>query len=173
MKNLDSCFKNANLVAENLIDSSFASAEFCLSEKEKKIGSTCIDIGAGTAKIATYYEGNPEYINYVPLGGDDVTNDIERGLEIPKELAEYIKVLHGDLEHPSNKNIKLDLKNGNQKNITQNILACRILSHRSRAHLALHLATLQLLYRIWEKKVQSQQKSLHHKRKKRPQWLIL
>ena len=122
VKNLDSCFKNANLVAENLIDSSFASAEFCLSEKEKKIGSTCIDIGAGTAKIATYYEGNPEYINYVPLGGDDVTNDIERGLEIPKELAEYIKVLHGDLEHPSNKNIKLDLKNGNQKNITQNIL---------------------------------------------------
>ena len=36
-----------------------------------------------------------------------------------------------------------------------------------------HLATLQLLYRIWEKKVQSKQKSLHHKRKKRPQWLIL
>lgn len=122
VKNIDNCFKNANLVVENIIDSSFASAEFCLTKEEKKIGSTCIDIGAGTAKIATYYKGNPEYINYIPLGGNDVTNDIEKGLEISKELAEYIKVLHGDLEHSNTKNIKLDLKDGSQKNITQNIL---------------------------------------------------
>ena len=31
-------------------------------------------------------------------------------------------MLHGDLEHSNTKNIKLDLKDGGQKNITQNIL---------------------------------------------------
>ena len=122
LKNLESCFRNANILIENSIDTSFASAEACLTEQEKIIGSTCIDLGAGSAKIATYFKGVLEYINYVPLGGNDVTNDIQRGLEIPKDLAEYIKIIHGNLEYTNEKNFKINLTNGKEKIITQNFL---------------------------------------------------
>jgi len=122
LKNLENCFRNANILIENSIDTSFASAEACLTEQEKIIGSTCIDLGAGSAKIATYFKGVLEYINYVPLGGNDVTNDIQKGLEIPKDLAEYIKIIHGNLEYSNAKNFKINLPHGKEKIITQNLL---------------------------------------------------
>tara|TARA_B100000989_G_C19521376_1_gene464338 strand:- start:97 stop:1299 length:1203 start_codon:yes stop_codon:yes gene_type:complete len=122
LRNLENCFRNANILIENSIDTSFASAEACLTEQEKIIGSTCIDLGAGSAKIATFFKGGLEYINYVPLGGNDVTNDIQRGLEIPKDLAEYIKIIYGSLEFTHEKNFKINLTHGKQKIITQNLL---------------------------------------------------
>ena len=122
LKNLENCFRNANILIENSIDTSFASAEACLTEQEKIIGSTCIDLGAGSSKIATYFKGVLEYINYVPLGGNDVTNDIQKGLEIPKDLAEYIKIIHGNLEYTNEKNFKINFTHEKERIITQNLL---------------------------------------------------
>ncbi len=121
-KNLENCFKISNLVLDDVIDSGFASSIPCLNDNEKELGSTCIDIGAGSVKIATFYKNCLEYINHVPLGGNDVTNDIAKGLEISEELAEYIKILHGTLEFSSNEKIKINLANGEEKLITQNLL---------------------------------------------------
>lgn len=121
-KNLESCFKKSELNLEEVADSGYASSVACLHDFKKDDNCVCIDIGAGSTKVAAYYKGGLEFLNYTALGGNDVTNDIENGLEISSELAEYIKVLHGGLEFLSNKKINVDLTDGNQKVITQNLL---------------------------------------------------
>ncbi len=119
--NLENVYKNSKLILDETIDSAFASSVSCI-EENNTLGTVYIDIGGGSSKIATYFNGCLEYVNYIPLGGNDVTNDIENGLEISKELAEYIKVIHGDLEFSSNKKINIDMSNGSNKTITQNLL---------------------------------------------------
>ncbi len=121
-ENLKDCFKESSLSLKEVIDSSFASSVGCLNTLDKRDGSICIDIGGGSSKITTFYKGRLEFLDYIPLGGNDVTNDIENGLEISKELSEYIKIIYGDLEHSFEKKINIDMKNGQKKVISQNLL---------------------------------------------------
>lgn len=120
--NLENCLKNSDLILANSVDTAFASAVACLDENEKKRGVICIDIGAGSSKIATYFNNKLEYLSYIPLGGNDVTNDISNGLEISNELAEYIKIVYGSVEFSSNEKLKINLLDGTEKIITKNLL---------------------------------------------------
>ena len=121
-KNLENCFKKSELNLEEVVDSGYASSIACLDNSEKEEGSVCIDIGAGSSKVAAFFKGGLEYLDYTALGGNDVTNDIKNGLEISNELAEYIKIMHGGLEFVSTKRISVNLPDGNKKIITQNLL---------------------------------------------------
>lgn len=122
ISNLANGFKDSNLVISDLIDSAYASSIGCLSDEEKKIGSICIDIGAGTSKISIFINGKPEFIDYIPLGGNDVTNDIANGLEMSNELSEYIKIVQGSIQFSSNEKLKINMPNGTEKIITKNLL---------------------------------------------------
>ena len=51
----------------------------------------------------------------LPLGGNNVTDDLYKGLEIPKETAETIKILHGTLSPNFNNNIEIKLTQFNKK----------------------------------------------------------
>ena len=121
-KNLENCFKKSELNLEEVVDSGYASSVACLDNSEKEEGSVCIDMGAGSSKVVAFFKGGLEYLDYTSLGGNDVTNDIKNGLEISNELAEYIKIMHGGLEFVSTKTINVNLSDGNQKAITQNLL---------------------------------------------------
>ena len=123
IKDRKELFMQSNLVMDEIIDSGLASAMACLTDSEKKIGITCIDLGAGSSKIVTFFENNIELIHNISIGGNDVTNDICRGLDLPKEISEYIKIVHGSLSHSSNDKIRLDLNSGfNKKIITHDLL---------------------------------------------------
>ena len=58
----------------------------------------------------------------LPLGGNNVTNDLHKGLEVPKETAETIKILHGTLSPNFNDNIEIRINSVQQKKINKNIL---------------------------------------------------
>ena len=122
INNLEDCFKNSNLTITDLVDSAFASSIGCLSEDEKKTSVLCIDIGAGISKFSIFLNGKLELLDYLNLGGNDVTNDISNGLEIAVDLSEYIKIVHGSLQFNSNENLKINLPNGKEKIITKNLL---------------------------------------------------
>ena len=94
-RNLSTVIENAHLETAEKAFSAYASALSCLVEDEKEIGATVIDIGGGTTSIASFKHGQPIYFSSIPVGGNNVTNDIAWGLTTSYTHAERLKTLHG------------------------------------------------------------------------------
>jgi cell division protein FtsA len=73
----------------------YASGISTLTEDEKQIGATVIDMGGGTTSIAVFLEGHLVHADVVPVGGFAVTSDIARMLAAPLAAAERTKTLYG------------------------------------------------------------------------------
>lgn len=94
-RNLATVIENAHLEIVGRAFSSYASGMACLVDDEKEIGATVIDIGGGTTSIATFRHGYPVYFASIPVGGNNVTNDIAYGLTTSIANAERLKTYHG------------------------------------------------------------------------------
>ena len=70
-----------------------------LQKEELNKGSILIDIGADTSDLCIYKDRNICYTKIVPLGGNNITNDISKCLEISFEDAESIKINYGDMDY--------------------------------------------------------------------------
>src|SRR6202000_1296927 len=73
----------------------YAAGLATLTEDEKQIGATVIDMGGGTTSVAVFQEGHLVHADVVPLGGQAVTHDIASMLAAPLAAAERTKTLYG------------------------------------------------------------------------------
>jgi cell division protein FtsA len=73
----------------------YASGLATLTEDEKQLGATVIDMGGGVTSIAVFMEGHLAYADMVPMGGQQVTADLARMLAAPLSAAERAKTLYG------------------------------------------------------------------------------
>jgi cell division protein FtsA len=94
-RNLQNCLGRAHLLAEQVVVDPLAAAHVCLGADERSLGCLLIDMGAGVTRILAYKDNKPVLVDAIPLGGDDLTNDIARGLSTPLVEAERIKILYG------------------------------------------------------------------------------
>ena len=94
-KNIASVVENAHLEIAGKAFSAYASGLSCLVDDELEIGATVVDIGGGTTSIARFKHGHPVYFSSIPVGGNNVTNDITVGLTTSFSHAERLKILHG------------------------------------------------------------------------------
>ncbi|MCY6356762.1 cell division protein FtsA [Clostridium sp. ZS2-4] len=69
------------------------------TKEEIDRGVAFVDIGAQTTDICIYKRENLCYTSMVPLGGDNITNDISVCLKIPFAEAEKIKIRYADLSN--------------------------------------------------------------------------
>ena len=88
-------YQNLKLAVErchlNVVGSLFApyaSGLATLTEDEKQLGATVIDMGAGVTSIAVFLEGHLVHADVVPMGGYQVTTDLARMLSAPLSAAE-------------------------------------------------------------------------------------
>ncbi|MCQ2741007.1 MAG: cell division protein FtsA [Alphaproteobacteria bacterium] len=94
-KNLNTVLENAHLEIGGRVFDAYASGLACLVDDEKEMGATVIDMGGGTTSIASFKNGHPIYFSSIPVGGNNVTNDIAYGLTTSFSHAERLKTLHG------------------------------------------------------------------------------
>lgn len=94
-QNIIRCAHRSGLTVNDLILQQMASSEAVLSSDEKELGVTLIDIGGGTTDIAVFFEGSIQHTAVIPVGGDQLTNDIAVGLRTPTAEAERIKKRYG------------------------------------------------------------------------------
>ncbi len=73
----------------------YASGLSVLTDDEKQLGATLIDMGGGCTSIAVFLEGHLVHSDVVPIGGLAVTSDLARMLASPLAAAERAKVLYG------------------------------------------------------------------------------
>jgi cell division protein FtsA len=95
VQNLSKCVQAAGVRIDELVAGPLASAEAVLSDTEKELGVAVADIGAGTTDIALFTEGSPFYTAVIPVGGNNVTNDVAIGLKADLQTAEELKVKYG------------------------------------------------------------------------------
>jgi cell division protein FtsA len=94
-QNIIRCAHRSGLTVNDLVLQQMAAAEAVLSADEKELGVALIDIGGGTTDLAVFIEGAIQHTAVIPVGGDQLTNDIAVGLRTPTGEAEKIKKRYG------------------------------------------------------------------------------
>ncbi|HET7677497.1 MAG TPA: cell division protein FtsA [Candidatus Limnocylindrales bacterium] len=95
VQNLRKCVQHAGVRIDELVAASHASAEAVLSDTEKDLGVAVADLGAGTTDLALFLDGSPFHSVVLPIGGNNVTNDVAIGLKTSLQAAEDLKIRHG------------------------------------------------------------------------------
>jgi cell division protein FtsA len=95
LQNLKLAVERCHLNVAGTLFAPYASGLSVLTEDEKQIGCTLIDMGGGVTSMAVFQEGNLVHADVVPLGGFAVTSDISRLLSAPLSAAERVKTLFG------------------------------------------------------------------------------
>ena len=94
-QNLVRSCQRAGLDVADIVLESLASAKAVLTQEERELGVVLVDIGGGTTDIAILHNDAIRYTGALPLGGQNLTNDIAYGLRTPMASAEEIKIKHG------------------------------------------------------------------------------
>jgi cell division protein FtsA len=98
VQNLSKCVAAAGVKIDELVVSSLASSEAVLNETEKDLGVAVADIGAGTVDLAMFSDGSPFHTAVLPVGGNNVTNDVAIGIKTSLPVAEELKIRHGSCD---------------------------------------------------------------------------
>ena len=75
-----------------------SSPEWVLSKRQKELWVVCIDIWASTTWVTVYENGVLNYSWIIPIGWDNVTNDIALWLRTSTWVAEKIKLDYAELD---------------------------------------------------------------------------
>ena len=97
LENLLYCVKRCDLELVGVASSAYVAALASLVEDEQELGAACIDMGGGATGISIFLKKHMIYSDSVRLGGDHVTQDISKGLQVPLSVAERIKTFSGGL----------------------------------------------------------------------------
>jgi len=92
IKNLAKCVSNVGVNIEDLIYTGLSSSGAVLTDTEKELGTILLDIGGGTTSLILYSDGSPVYSSVLPIGGQNITNDLAVGLRTSLTTAEKIKL---------------------------------------------------------------------------------
>ncbi|HSL98138.1 MAG TPA: cell division protein FtsA [Candidatus Deferrimicrobiaceae bacterium] len=95
IQNLMKCVGQAGVKIDELVVNALAASEAVASETERDLGVAVADIGAGTTDLAMFLEGSPFHTSVLPVGGNNVTNDVAIGLKTSLPAAEELKIQHG------------------------------------------------------------------------------
>ena len=119
---LQKCFKEKKIEITSFFETGVASAIGNLSQLDKKEGVASIDIGSTSTKVTVFKDNKIAYSNIIALGGENVTNDISKGLGISIESAEHTKIINGTLTLPFNEKIEINTNKNINKEISRNFL---------------------------------------------------
>lgn len=92
MRNLVKCVQQVGVDVDDLVYGGLAASEATLTDTEKELGAVLVDIGGGTTDVLVFEGGSPAYAAVLPIGGQNITNDLAIGLRTSLEDAEKIKV---------------------------------------------------------------------------------
>ncbi len=95
IKNIEKCIHEAGVDIDDIIPASLAIPEAVLSKRQKELGVVVIDIGCGGSSLTVFEEGTMLHTAVLPVGGENITNDIAIGLRTSIDVAEKVKIEYG------------------------------------------------------------------------------
>ena len=95
IRQLHTIFKKAGLEIDGIVPITLAERNLILDTNELHDNIMLLDIGAGNTDIGVFEGSTFLYTNSIPLGGDNITNDIALVLNISEEEADKLKRQYG------------------------------------------------------------------------------
>ncbi len=95
VRQLNSIFKKAGLEIDGIVPITLAERNLVLDSNELHDNIAIIDVGAENTDIGVFENSSFIYTNSIPLGGENITNDIAVVLNITEEEADKLKRQYG------------------------------------------------------------------------------
>ena len=95
LKTISNIFKKVDIDVDGIIPITLAEREVAFDEIEKKDYVMLLDVGAENTDIGVFDGNKFIYTNSIPIGGQNITNDIAIVLNISVEEAEKLKRQYG------------------------------------------------------------------------------
>lgn len=89
------CLAGAKLEKAGFFISPLLLSGYLLTDPEKRSGCALVDFGAETTTVTIYEKNTLRHLVVIPLGGNNITNDIASILHIEHEEAEALKRTYG------------------------------------------------------------------------------
>ncbi len=95
IRQLSNIFKRVGMDIDGMIPTTLAERNIVLDANELNDNVMLLDIGAGNTDIGIFEDSQFVYTNTIPLGGDNITNDIALIFNIAEEEADKLKKQYG------------------------------------------------------------------------------
>ena len=95
VRQLRNIFKKVGLEIDAIIPTTLAERNLVLDNNELNDNIMLLDVGAGMTDVGIFEGSRFIYTNTIPLGGDNITNDISIVLNISQEEANKLKKQYG------------------------------------------------------------------------------
>jgi cell division protein FtsA len=97
IKNLEKCVLQSGVDIDDIIPNNLAPSESVLSKRQKELGVVVVDIGCGGTSVSVFEDGSVLHTSVIPVGGENVTNDIAIGIRTSIDTAEKLKIEYGSV----------------------------------------------------------------------------
>ena len=95
VRQLNNIFKKAGLEIDGIVPITLAERNLILDKNELHDNIAIIDVGAENTDVGVFEGSTYVYTNSIPVGGENITNDIALVLNIEKEEADKLKRQYG------------------------------------------------------------------------------
>ena len=132
LSNLKKTVRSAGLEIEGIVLNSYASSIAVLEEDEKELGVALIDMGGQTSNLIIHVGNSIRYNSFLGVGSNHITNDLSMALHTPLQIAENVKIRHGDLVNGSHEVIELPVigdeesRNSISLEMVHNVIMARV-----------------------------------------------
>ncbi len=93
--NVERCLEAVDIERDAFILDPLAAGWAVLLEEERDLGSMVIDIGGGTTDAAVFRDGSLLHSYILPVGGNQISNDLAFALRATFSVAEELKIRSG------------------------------------------------------------------------------
>jgi cell division protein FtsA len=129
LSNLSNCFAKSHVRVEEFALSPIASGLAYFASNPQDKGALLIDCGAMTTSVTVFYDNVPVFLDYLPIGGWHISNDIAQVLGLDFANAERLKVLYANVSEDS-PSVTLDLDIYDQEKTIDAILLNEVVKAR-------------------------------------------
>ena len=95
VRDIENSLKPSELNVDIIVLDSIASSQAILTQEEKDAGVCLLDIGAGVTNFSVFQQGSIVYSGVIPVGGNDVTQEVAYAFDTSYEEAQRLKERHG------------------------------------------------------------------------------
>lgn len=120
VKNIKKVFHEIGINIQSFSYSGLPTAHEALTDTEKDLGSVLIDIGGQITTVTIFTQKAPAFSTVLPIGSNNITNDLAIGLRLPLDQAEKIKIKLPKVIKDKNFEDDIDLKEFDIKNSDTN-----------------------------------------------------
>jgi len=132
LSNLKKAVRSAGVEINGIVLSGYASAIATMDDDEKELGVAVIDLGGQTSNLVIHTGNSIRYNDFLGVGSNHITNDLSMALHTPLQIAENVKVRHGNLVESSNEIIELPIigdeenRNGVSLEVVHSVIFSRV-----------------------------------------------